>query len=64
MICSVKFFEPMVSAIPLLSGFSSIAVALASVVSSPESPSSSSSPPQAAIPSASTSAANNANNPL
>ena len=58
----MKFFEPTVSATPLLSGFSSIAVELVSVPVSPESSSSSS--PQAATASASTSAASKANSPL
>src|SRR5215211_1031574 len=57
MYCSVKFLEPTVTWTPLLSGFSSIRLALVS----PPSPSSSSSPPHAATPSARTSAANNAN---
>src|ERR687898_2123020 len=57
MYCSVKFFEPTVTWTPLLSGFSSIRLAL---VPSP-SPPSSSPPPHAATPSASTSAARSAN---
>src|SRR4029450_9600641 len=57
MYCSVKFFDPTVTWMPLLSGFSSIRLALVS----PPSPSSSSSPPHAATPSARISATSNAN---
>src|SRR5215207_8406059 len=56
--CSVKFLDPTVTWTPLLSGFSSITLAL---VSPPPSPSSSSSPPHAAMPSARMSAASIAN---
>src|ERR671911_1621405 len=57
MYCSVKFFEPTVISMPLLSGFSSIRFALISLPASSVLPP----VPQAATPSARRSAARSAN---
>src|SRR5688572_18286264 len=63
MICSVKFFEPIVIATPLLSGFSSIRAASVSPPELVSSPLSSSSP-QAVAPIESANAASSASRSL